>query len=399
MALLILLLGLPAALLLVLAALLLFEVLSGRGFEPKAPADDGPRPWAAVLIPAHNEAAGIAATVQAVRAQLQPGDRVLVVADNCSDTTAAVARAAGAEVSERFDTEQRGKGYALDHGVRQLAADPPQVLLILDADCRLHDGALDTLVRAVGRHGRPAQALYLMDTPPADAGLRMRFGTFAWRVKNRLRPAGYARWGGPCHLMGTGMAFPWPVIEAAPLATGHLAEDMELGIQLALRGQAARFEPGALVTSRFPDTEGSARQQRTRWEHGHLSVLLQHGPRLLAQGLGAGRPEAVALALDLMIPPLALLALAIGALVVVGAGVWALLGSAVPFGLAVLAGAALVAAVAIAWSAVGRDCLRPGELLRAPLYLLWKLPLYAAFVFRRQRGWVRAKRDGEGDVR
>ena len=80
-------------------------------------------------------------------AQLEPGDRLLVVADNCTDHTAAVARAAGAEVLERRDAERRGKGYALAAGVDTLRAGPPDVVVIVDADCRPAAGAIDRLVR------------------------------------------------------------------------------------------------------------------------------------------------------------------------------------------------------------------------------------------------------------
>src|SRR5205085_6347229 len=84
------------------------------------------RPRVAVLMPAHNEAAGIAASLATVTPQLVAGDRLLVVADNCVDDTAAVAAAAGAEVVQRRDTTRRGKGYALGFGLRHLAPDPPE---------------------------------------------------------------------------------------------------------------------------------------------------------------------------------------------------------------------------------------------------------------------------------
>src|SRR5215469_2008975 len=72
----------------------------------------------AVLVPAHNEGAGIQHTLADITAQLLPGDRLLVVADNCTDDTVVTARAAGAEVIERKDTSKIGKGYALDWGIR-----------------------------------------------------------------------------------------------------------------------------------------------------------------------------------------------------------------------------------------------------------------------------------------
>ena len=96
-------------------------------------------------MPAHNESAAIAATLEDIKAQLRAGDRLLVVADNCTDDTAAVARLSGAEVVERQDSERIGKGYALDWGLRHLDKDPPDVVVMIDADCRLAEGAIDRL--------------------------------------------------------------------------------------------------------------------------------------------------------------------------------------------------------------------------------------------------------------
>src|SRR5262249_19708539 len=117
------------------------------------------------LIPAHNEEAGIGKTLASLLPQLRTGDVLLVVADNCSDGTAAAARTAGATVIERHDTERRGKGFALDHGVRHLAADPPEVVVIVDADCLVEAGSLNRLVGAVASTGRPVQAEYVLDVP------------------------------------------------------------------------------------------------------------------------------------------------------------------------------------------------------------------------------------------
>jgi len=95
------------------------------------------RPRVAVLVPAHNESIGLRDTVDDIRKQLHSADRVLVVADNCTDDTATVARSAGAEVTERHDTHKIGKGYALHWGLTYLGADPPEIVIIIDADCRI----------------------------------------------------------------------------------------------------------------------------------------------------------------------------------------------------------------------------------------------------------------------
>jgi cellulose synthase/poly-beta-1,6-N-acetylglucosamine synthase-like glycosyltransferase len=374
------------------------QIVAARREEQSTEAIGAARPRVAILIPAHNERLGISDTIRALRPQLHTGDRLLVVADNCSDDTASIARGEGAEAIERHDAHRRGKGYALDFGVRHLEHSPgaaPEVLVMVDADCTVQGGAIDRLVRACTVSNRPAQALYLMDSPP-HASLGMRVGQLAWRVKNLARPMGWCRLGGPCQLFGTGMAFPWELIRKAPLASGHLVEDMQLGVDLALAGRPPRFVPHAVVTSRFPDTEAAAGSQRRRWEHGHLATLLAFGPRLLWAGVKQGRLSVAAMAVDLMVPPLALLlmlqlALAVFNVATFGAwlGVWT--PAAVSLGALLL----LAWAVVLAWSRFGRDIVTLSELARAPWYALRKIPLYAGFLAKRQAEWVRAKRDGE----
>ena len=142
-----------------------------------------------VLVPAHNEGKGLLTTLGDIQSQLRRDDRLVVVADNCTDETAAIAEAAGAEVVERNDPAKRGKGYALAFGIDHLACDSPEILIIVDADCRLDGDALEQLARACTASRRPVQALYLM-TAPEGASINYRVAEFAWRVKNWLRPLG-----------------------------------------------------------------------------------------------------------------------------------------------------------------------------------------------------------------
>ena len=381
------------------------------------------RPTLAVLVPAHDEGAGILATLASVFAQLQAGDRVLVVADNCSDDTAALARRAGAEVLIRHDAERRGKGYALDAGIRHLAlitedwsigerkpalqgrsvaqgrgmprqfpAPPPALVAVVDADCLLAPHALDRLARRCAETGRPVQALYLMRAP-AGSGLKTRIAEFAWAVKNRARALGLARAGLPCQLMGSGMVFPWPLIERAALASADLVEDLRLGLDFARARQAPLFCPEALVTSQFPVNAQGLQSQRTRWEHGHLAMLLRDGPRLLLEGLRGRNAGLCALTLDLCVPPLALLVLLALACCALGLLGWAWTGAAMPWSLALAAPLLLTLAVLAAWLRFGRAILSWRELACAPVYALVKIPLYLKFLVRRQVKWVRSERD------
>jgi cellulose synthase/poly-beta-1,6-N-acetylglucosamine synthase-like glycosyltransferase len=255
--------------LLVLAALVAIPFLtlaveafaSLVGAKPQAAA--AARPSCAILIPAHDEEGGIAATVRNVLDQCSSGDRVLVIADNCTDGTAEVARAAGAEVAERTDPERRGKGFALDHGLSELSASPPPVVVVVDADCTLGAGSLDALVRQAAETGRPAQGIYLIGTGK-EADPRRRLSAFAVLLKNQIRPLGLHRLGFPCLLTGTGMAFPWTVIRAAHLGTGNIVEDMKLGVDLALAGHPPRLCPEARLSGAAAPDRGSAIKQRTR---------------------------------------------------------------------------------------------------------------------------------------
>ncbi len=283
---------LAGVLLLLLPLLVLaIEVLAALLPAPRSNAPGSPLPGTrcAILIPAHNEEAGLGATLASIAEQLRPADRLLVVADNCTDRTAEVARLAGAEVVERSDPARRGKGFALDCGVRALEGSPPDVVVVIDADCLARPGAIDQLAREAWRTGRPVQAVYLLE-PPLGAGVLAQLSAFAFRFKNLVRPLGLARLGFPCLLTGSGMAFPWRLLSGVCLASGNIVEDMQLGLDLACAGHPPKLCPEARVDGVLPVGRGSACRQRTRWEHGHLRTLLTQVPRLLL----AAEPAAAA---------------------------------------------------------------------------------------------------------
>ncbi len=349
-------------------------------------------PSFAVLVPAHNEEAVIADTVRQLMKQLRPTDTLLVVADNCTDATARLAAEAGATVVERSDALRRGKGYALDHGMRWLAARPHAVLIIVDADCQVFPAnGLSHLAVLALKFGRPIQCLDLM-AAPSPSGVKTRVAEFAWRLKNWVRPLGWHNVGWPCQLMGTGMAFPWAMAQNMALANAELVEDMKLGVDLALAGMPPLFCPQVLVHSQFPTSEQATQGQRKRWEHGHLGVITSQGPRLLAQAWRRRDARLLAMALDLSVPPLALLVLLqLAALGLTGMGAWLGLGSG-PLGAAIGCLAMFAMAVGAAWWGWGRSVVSARDLLTVPWYVLGKLPLYLGYVFKRQKEWVRTDR-------
>jgi cellulose synthase/poly-beta-1,6-N-acetylglucosamine synthase-like glycosyltransferase len=371
-------------------AVLALECLAACLPRRAGPPPPRSHPRTAVLVPAHDEEASLAAALLSIRPELAPGDRLLVVAHNCGDGTAAVARAAGAEVLEVRDAGLGGKPDAVKAGLRELERDPPQVVVIVDADCRAAPGAVRALADAAAAHGSPVQGEYRFAAGEESATGRL--SSLAVLLKNVVRPTGLHNLGWPCLLNGAGSAYPFEQLRAAPHGEGSIAEDYQLAIDLALRGQATRFVPGARIESVLPARSAPALRQRRRWEHGHLRLALVTAPGLVLRGLGTGRPQLLCLGLDLCVPPLAFLVLAWLGVLLLSALDWSLGGSAASAGLVAGAGVLLATGVLTGlWRFAGARAALD-LVWRLPVYLAWKAPLYLAFLVKRETRWRKTER-------
>ena len=345
----------------------------------------------AVLIPAHNEALVLSRTLQTLLSTLPFGSRVVVVADNCTDATAEIARKNGAEAIERTNEEQRGKGFALQFGLAHLAANPPAAVVFLDADCHVAADTVQRLGQAAVLTGRPVQGLNLCDPDPTGGPLQA-VSAFAFRFKNLVRMTGLSRLAGLCYLTGTGMAMPWPLIAKARL-DGNVVEDMQWGIDMALAGHPTLFLPEAHVNSPLPQAQKAANSQRTRWEHGHLSTLLSQVPKLLLLAVKHRRWNLLCLACDLAIPPLSLLVTMYVTLLLITAAAALLTSQPAPLFILSAVAPLFFLAIAAGWFVHCRRIIPLRTLLAAPLYILGKLPIYGSFLWKRQRAWIRTERD------
>ena len=346
-----------------------------------------------VLMPAHNEAAGIGPILATIVPQLPSPDHLIVVADNCSDNTAEIVRNYGATAIERTDLDRRGKGYALDYGLSFMQSDAPETVVLVDADCFVEPGTIEKIAQLSATTNRPVQAVYLMEQPakpkPKDA-----VSALAFLVKNLVRPTGLARLGFPCLLTGTGMAFPWATLQKISLASGNIVEDMQLGIDLAIAGYSPILCSNAKVIGRLPQQDQAAKSQRERWEHGHLQTLLTQVPRLLKAALQQRRLHLLGIALDLSVPPLSLLVMLwLAFLMLAIAATLLKVSSGLPILLGAIQGGLILSAILGAWAKFGRTYLPAQTLLAVPFYVLWKIPLYLAFLVKRQTKWVRTDRD------
>jgi 1,2-diacylglycerol 3-beta-glucosyltransferase len=346
-----------------------------------------------VIVPAHNEAGGIAPTLENLSALDYPSTqyRVIVVADNCTDDTAAVARAHGVTVLERTDTTQRGKGFALSHAFAWSAAEQwAEAVVVVDADSTLSPSSLQVIAGHLEAGAEAVQADYRVRN--AAASWRTQLLELAFTLHHTVRSLGRTRRGESCGLRGNGMAFRHTTLARAPYAAYSLVEDIEYGIQLGMAGVAVCYAPDAEVRGEMPERgDAAARAQRARWELGRAALRAQWRGPLLRASL-RGQPLTTDLLADLLVPPLATIALqavlgfALAALLVwFGASPWMML----PWGIA-LAGLSLYGVRGLQRTS------NPGAALRAlawaPVFVAWKLVPRRGDAAARKGEWVRTAR-------
>ena len=283
--------------------------------------------------------------------------------------------------------------YGLDH----LSASPPEVVIVVDADCRVTSDSLKLIAQKAVLTNRPVQADYVL-TPPKEFTPLSVISGLAVIVKNRVRPGGLRRLGLPCHLTGSGMAFPYEVMRKAPPTGAYLVEDMLIGIELAKLGHPPLSCSEAEITSHLPERDEAAVGQRRRWEHGHLATLLNHGVPLVIDGIKRRSPSLVALGLDLLVPPMALLVIlmVMGLLVTLVAGI---IGAGfTPFMMLFGGLGWVVLAVLVSWYAYGRDKIPFKYVATIPAYVAWKIPLYLSFFRKKKQAtWERTERTSKSD--
>lgn len=352
----------------------------------------------AIVIPAHDEELGIGFTLAGLKNIIPPSFHLLVVADNCSDRTAQIAREHGVQVLERVDPDRRGKGYALAHARDFLRASAPDYIVIFDADCTTDAASLERLVAATQRNQRPSQAIYLLAPKVAEEPL-IQLSSFAFMVRNLVRQRGLQRLSGAVHLTGTGICLTWRQFDFADLATGEIVEDAKLGLDLTRLSSPPQLVEGATVWS-LPATGKQTLNQRSRWEGGFIALAGSLAPSIAGEALRSRSFKRLLTAFDLLVPPLALLmlgyaaALVIVALLTVAASI-----SALPLILVGSIACSIGLSVVAAWFVEGQKFLNATALLQAPMYVAWKIPMYLKLARRGKPAvWNRTERQPGTDT-
>ncbi len=347
----------------------------------------------AILIPAHDEEMILGTLLENLRNLTYPRERytVYVVADNCTDTTAELARKSDSvRVYERFDQTKRGKGYALNWLMRELeeAQRVHDAYVILDADSVVCPTFLLSLNRELLRGTEALQARYTVLNATASPGSALRW--IALSLVNYVRPLGRTNLGGSSTLNGNGMCFSRNFLLRHPWQSFSLAEDYHYYLTLVEHGERVQYVPDAVVRAQMPTTFARMRTQDIRWEsssggRSSWAVALH----LFAGGIRQRdfvRIEALA---ELLTPPLSQLVAGCLLTLILSLLIWPwpglLLSILLIVGLMVYIGSAFY-------------LLRPPQqmykaLLYAPAFMLWKLWVY--FVLRRSKKhtrWVRTSR-------
>jgi 1,2-diacylglycerol 3-beta-glucosyltransferase len=345
-----------------------------------------------IIVPAHNEESVIAQVVQSAKSVDWPADlfRVVVVADNCTDQTAAVASAAGAYVMKRFDTEMRGKGYALDFAFKASRAKRwADAVAVIDADAQVSRNLLEAYARRIERGEHAVQVHYGVSN--TNASWRTRLLSIAKAAFHIVRSRARERLGLSCGIRGNGWCVTHELLERVPYACFSLTEDLEFGIELGMKGYRVAYADEAHSDAEMVSGEKASRQQRQRWEHGRFALTRSKTLPLLAQALRKRSGVCLDLALDLIVLPLSYIALNVVALMVVAAfatppvfNVWMWLG--------VGCIAALLLHILRGWQLSEAGLRGLLDLARAPFFLLWKIAVMLKG--RQSKEWVRTKREG-----
>ena len=363
--------------------------------ELRAAEDPAPTLRFDVVVPAHDEEAGIAATVESLLAVDYPPERrrVVVVADNCTDATAPRAAAAGATVLVRADAGRRGKGYALAHAFAWIERDAwADAVVVVDADTTVSPNLLRAFARRFEAGARAAQANYGVRNP--GASWRTRLMVLALSLFHVLRSLGRERLGLSTGLRGNGMAFTAEVLRRYPHDAFSIVEDVEYSLKLGEAGIRVHYVFEADVLGEMVSRGGASRSQRRRWEQGRRELARARGLRLLGTALRRRDPVLLDLAADVLVPPLATLTLA------------AILGSASALARCALGGplwpalpwlassAFLLVYVLRGWACSGTGARGILDLVVfAPAYVVWKIALSLRRSEHRRGEWVRTARE------
>lgn len=246
-----------------------------------------PKNTFAVIVAAHNEEQVIGQLVENLHVLNYPRDLydIYVIADNCKDKTALIAKNAGAIVYERFNLEQRGKGYAMEWMFEKLFSLKKQydAVVVFDADNLVDTNFLMEMNNRLCKGEKVIQG-YLDAKNPNDTWIAATFAISFWVVNHIWHLAKY-NIGLSSVLGGTGMCISTDILKRFGWGATCLTEDMEFTMKTLLIGIRTTWAHDAIVYDEKPLTFKQSWNQRKRWAQGHFDVAGRYIPKLLVEGI------------------------------------------------------------------------------------------------------------------
>lgn len=242
----------------------------------------------AIFIPAHNEEIVIGNIVENLKQLNYPKDSydVYVIADNCTDGTAASAEKSGANVLERFDDKLKGKGHALQWAFEKVlysGANEYDAAVVFDADNLVSRNFLKEMNNRLCDGQKVIQG-YIDSKNPFDSWITTSYSVAFWS-SNRLFQSARAFLGLSCEIGGTGFCMDVQVLRQIGWQATCLVEDLEFTMKLMLNNIKVGWAQEAVVYDEKPLTLAQSWRQRRRWMQGFADVCSRYFFKLLTKGI------------------------------------------------------------------------------------------------------------------
>lgn len=352
----------------------------------------------AIIIPAHNEENSISRTVESALKINYPEDlwNLYVIADNCTDKTAEISRELGANVFERTDPNERGKGYALRWCIDKLLMNEIKydAFVVVDADSIVQPNILQVLNYYLENGSEVVQVADLVE--PQYDSWSSEITRLGFTLYNYVRPLGRKQFGFSAGLKGNGMCLSTNVLRKVPWSAWSLNEDLEYGLILLLNEVVVNFAPETLVLAAMPKNPKNAETQRTRWERGRYPVIKNYTPKLLKMFLKKRKLIFFDALVELITPPVVNLFLIITLMILINLllTIFGIISSSVFIFLWIALFILGLFHIFVGLKAVNADKMLYKALLHIPKYVIWKIYLYINFSIKKFKNeWIRTTRE------
>ncbi|MEG0296271.1 MAG: glycosyltransferase family 2 protein [Clostridium sp.] len=249
--------------------------------------DYTPKNKFAMIIAAHNEEVVIGRLIESMQNQDYPKELydIFVIADNCNDNTAKIARSYGVKVYERFNTEKRGKGYALEWMFSKIYKMNTQydAIAIFDADNLVNKSWIKEINSKMSEGYKVVQG-YIDSKNPNDSWITASYSIAFW-AQNRMFQLSRANVGLSNQIGGTGFAIKLDILKQYGWGATCLTEDLEFSCKMILNGEKVGWAHDAIIYDEKPLTLNQSWVQRRRWMRGFSDVASRYFFKLLKTGI------------------------------------------------------------------------------------------------------------------